>query len=182
MLSFEKLRASPELWPQALPGINEFASAIAKTVIVTEVFLLCDANFLNPFLIVKKPAKTITTATSISTNTTSNNTATTATNATNTNQSAPKWMSDLNKDDIDLLNGDLYFKTRFIYAQLSFLKYLILLDLATLSTNQLLDKVKDFIEHAYQLGEEECIRLRSEERRVGKECLRLCRSRWSPYH
>ena len=29
-------------------------------------------------------------------------------------------------------------------------------DMATLSTNQLLDKVKDFIEHAYQLGEEEC--------------------------
>ena len=26
------------------------------------------------------------------------------------------------------------------------------------------------------------LRLRSEERRVGKECLRLCRSRWSPYH
>ena len=25
-------------------------------------------------------------------------------------------------------------------------------------------------------------RVRSEERRVGKECLRLCRSRWSPYH
>ena len=24
--------------------------------------------------------------------------------------------------------------------------------------------------------------LRSEERRVGKECERLCRSRWSPYH
>ena len=23
---------------------------------------------------------------------------------------------------------------------------------------------------------------RSEERRVGKDCLRLCRSRWSPYH
>ena len=23
---------------------------------------------------------------------------------------------------------------------------------------------------------------RSEERRVGKECLRLCRSRWAPYH
>ena len=26
------------------------------------------------------------------------------------------------------------------------------------------------------------INFRSEERRVGKECLRLCRSRWSPYH
>ena len=25
-------------------------------------------------------------------------------------------------------------------------------------------------------------RRRSEERRVGKECVRLCRSRWSPYH
>jgi hypothetical protein len=25
-------------------------------------------------------------------------------------------------------------------------------------------------------------RVRSEERRVGKECRRLCRSRWSPYH
>src|SRR3546814_17583740 len=24
--------------------------------------------------------------------------------------------------------------------------------------------------------------LRSEERRVGKECVRTCRSRWSPYH
>ena len=27
-----------------------------------------------------------------------------------------------------------------------------------------------------------CLNRRSEERRVGKECLRLCRSRWSPYH
>ena len=26
------------------------------------------------------------------------------------------------------------------------------------------------------------VKYRSEERRVGKECLRLCRSRWSPYH
>ena len=25
-------------------------------------------------------------------------------------------------------------------------------------------------------------RVEIEERRVGKECLRLCRSRWSPYH
>ena len=28
----------------------------------------------------------------------------------------------------------------------------------------------------------EVLAVRSEERRVGKECLRLCRSRWSPYH
>src|SRR3546814_19475144 len=27
-----------------------------------------------------------------------------------------------------------------------------------------------------------CASARSEERRVGKECVRTCRSRWSPYH
>src|SRR3546814_19184220 len=26
------------------------------------------------------------------------------------------------------------------------------------------------------------VRIRSEERRVGKECVSTCRSRWSPYH
>ena len=30
--------------------------------------------------------------------------------------------------------------------------------------------------------EEERFVLRSEERRVGKECYQPCRSRWSPYH
>ena len=34
------------------------------------------------------------------------------------------------------------------------------------------------IEKAWELNK----KTRSEERRVGKECLRLCRSRWSPYH
>ena len=33
-----------------------------------------------------------------------------------------------------------------------------------------------------ELAERADVSLRSEERRVGKECLRLCRSRWSPYH
>ena len=35
-----------------------------------------------------------------------------------------------------------------------------------------------------KLTEEKAVSVycRSEERRVGKECLRLCRSRWSPYH
>src|SRR3546814_16724268 len=31
-------------------------------------------------------------------------------------------------------------------------------------------------------GPVDCPRLRSEERRVGKECVSTCRSRWSPYH
>src|SRR3546814_14415448 len=34
------------------------------------------------------------------------------------------------------------------------------------------------IEHAL----DKCQRIRSEERRVGKECVSTCRSRWSPYH
>ena len=33
-----------------------------------------------------------------------------------------------------------------------------------------------------RLDNGESLDKRSEERRVGKECLRLCRSRWSPYH
>ena len=33
-----------------------------------------------------------------------------------------------------------------------------------------------------QYGTPDEVSSRSEERRVGKECLRLCRSRWSPYH
>src|SRR5213595_1694957 len=37
--------------------------------------------------------------------------------------------------------------------------------------------------HLLVLGKRENrIRCRSEERRVGKECPQLCRSRWSPYH
>ena len=36
------------------------------------------------------------------------------------------------------------------------------------------------IQAAMELAKE--FQPRSEERRVGKECLRLCRSRWSPYH
>ena len=36
---------------------------------------------------------------------------------------------------------------------------------------------------AHTLGmSQPAVSSRSEERRVGKECLRLCRSRWSPYH
>ena len=40
--------------------------------------------------------------------------------------------------------------------------------------------------YLYRAIQNECLNYlrstRSEERRVGKECLRLCRSRWSPYH
>src|SRR3546814_17458829 len=53
------------------------------------------------------------------------------------------------------------------------------------------DRLRCPIELAYAVGciNEKAVRLgdqisppRSEERRVGKECVRTCRSRWSPYH
>src|SRR3546814_14987921 len=36
--------------------------------------------------------------------------------------------------------------------------------------------------HAIVGGALQCQLTRSEERRVGKECVSTCRSRWSPYH
>ena len=42
--------------------------------------------------------------------------------------------------------------------------------------------LKEFISWENTNRELESWNMRSEERRVGKECLRLCRSRWSPYH
>src|SRR3546814_13970162 len=35
---------------------------------------------------------------------------------------------------------------------------------------------------AHHLADADLLSPRSEERRVGKECVRTCRSRWSPYH
>src|SRR3546814_20358336 len=42
-----------------------------------------------------------------------------------------------------------------------------------------LDKLKELMKDQV---EQEHNGLRSEERRVGKECVSTCRSRWSPYH
>src|SRR3546814_14282042 len=42
---------------------------------------------------------------------------------------------------------------------------------------------RDRRHHAVQLRIDACmLAKRSEERRVGKECVSTCRSRWSPYH
>ena len=47
---------------------------------------------------------------------------------------------------------------------------------ATIALHYVFESPKDKI--VYDVSHQS----RSEERRVGKECLRLCRSRWSPYH
>ena len=45
-----------------------------------------------------------------------------------------------------------------------------------------MDTNAGMVQSLAQLFKENKLTARSEERRVGKECLRLCRSRWSPYH
>ena len=44
------------------------------------------------------------------------------------------------------------------------------------------DKNKYTLVFLYAPEDEALVEERSEERRVGKECRLLCRSRWSPYH
>src|SRR3546814_11531102 len=41
---------------------------------------------------------------------------------------------------------------------------------------------EDFPQGPASRGTGDCLGRRSEERRVGKECVSPCRSRWSPYH
>ena len=49
------------------------------------------------------------------------------------------------------------------------------LKISEIKISQIIDEYLSVLERAKEEN-------RSEERRVGKECLRLCRSRWSPYH
>ncbi|XP_067847159.1 protein lin-52 homolog isoform X1 [Heptranchias perlo] len=83
LLSFEKLdRASPDLWPEQMPGVAEFA-----------------ASFKSPIT-----------------------------------SSPPKWMAELEKDDIDMLK-----------------------ELGSLTTANLMEKVRGLQNLAYQLGLDECV-------------------------
>ena len=43
-------------------------------------------------------------------------------------------------------------------------------------------EIQRTIQNCITILQNDHVLARSEERRVGKECLRLCRSRWSPYH
>src|SRR3546814_15363489 len=45
-----------------------------------------------------------------------------------------------------------------------------------------LDARWSVLHHSLAKSKHACVQYRSEERRVGKECVSTCRSRWSPYH
>ncbi|KAK6182671.1 hypothetical protein SNE40_010299 [Patella caerulea] len=83
LMSLEKLdRASPDLWPEQIPGVSEFAA-------------------------VKSPSMTA-------------------------DEPPPKWLADLENDDIELLQ-----------------------EFGSLTTSQLMEKVKGLQNLAYQLGLDE---------------------------
>src|SRR3546814_1910649 len=44
------------------------------------------------------------------------------------------------------------------------------------------EQIERAIDAALYCDRKDCAAYRSEERRVGKECVSTCRSRWSPYH
>src|SRR3546814_13393217 len=45
-----------------------------------------------------------------------------------------------------------------------------------------IDEIEDFYERRRRPGTRKYRHVRSEERRVGKECVSTCRSRWAPVH
>ena len=54
------------------------------------------------------------------------------------------------------------------------------MELRTIQTFLHVAELHSFSQAARELGYSQSAR--SEERRVGKECASMCRSRWSPYH
>src|SRR3546814_16577399 len=59
---------------------------------------------------------------------------------------------------------------------------ILMLDIETLAASSERAVVSQAALIGYDLETDEMIPFRSEERRVGKECVSTCRSRWSPYH
>src|SRR3546814_2616828 len=79
------------------------------------------------------------------------------------------WSSDVCSSDLAKANVAILFLERFLTC---FLERLI----------RRVDEMSELVcRCAVDQGQEHDL-IRSEERRVGKECVSTCRSRWSPYH
>ena len=71
----------------------------------------------------------------------------------------------------------------FMYFTLGFIFYKYLSEKIELYANEILEEDHITFKEVWNGKDEELKQdVRSEERRVGKECSEPCRSRWSPYH
>src|SRR3546814_9831695 len=88
------------------------------------------------------------------------------------------WSSDVCSSDLRALRVNLAaFRTDYSDLQISQLVPLC----CVVVTNAAKARIKGF-EIETVVRPAAWLQLRSEERRVGKECVSTCRSRWSPYH
>src|SRR3546814_4533271 len=60
--------------------------------------------------------------------------------------------------------------------------YMLVHMLVTGSNASAIAAIEEATGDGLRLTQDDADRIRSEERRVGKECVSTCRSRWSPYH
>ncbi|MXQ91476.1 hypothetical protein E5288_WYG004622 [Bos mutus] len=104
LLSFEKLdRASPDLWPEQLPGVAEFA-----------------ASFKSPIT-----------------------------------SSPPKWMAEIERDDIDMLKARVCNPCELLQERNGIEVNDSVSELGSLTTANLMEKVRGLQNLAYQLGLDE---------------------------
>ena len=83
---------------------------------------------------------------------------------------------------LDLLvrHGDV--SASWLAGQVPFSRQAVSKHLAVLEQAGLVSRRKQGREVLYRVEPGRLDQVRSEERRVGKECQSVCRSRWSPYH
>ena len=86
------------------------------------------------------------------------------------------------KEEVDKIVKDFFLKVANTPDKESY-KSAAITKLIADKTPEEQEAMKKAVQQAKSLqGQATKVLKRSEERRVGKECLRLCRSRWSPYH
>src|SRR3546814_12448865 len=96
------------------------------------------------------------------------------------------WSSDVCSSDLNIVDVDLVFdRPPLRNVQHLEPRLILLLALDDEFRSIRMDRLRGFDAHGIDIHEfltDPFLDLRSEERRVGKECVSTCRSRWSPYH
>src|SRR3546814_18771723 len=97
------------------------------------------------------------------------------------------WSSDVCSSDLDVSTcGKISPLKALNYLIKSFESDIVLMDYRVRGFTRNVRGAKHFIDHSVESIQDflsaDIRNRRSEERRVGKECVRTCRSRWSPAH